>query len=259
MGGAPHRPTRLPASLHDCAPTRRPAPTAAPRAPGGGHPALSRLRPALKALPDLERGITRAFHGNARPSDFAALLQQFAGLQAALGLGTGLAEQQAAAEGGAHAGAEASAEAGSSTAEAAEASGAAPSQQRRLAGLQDVASPLLAQLLRAAGDPAVAAAAQRMLDCLDLSAVAANDKLGVLRWVGLLRWARMPHGDSMPVPACPQLVCSPAPPLPALAATATASPGCGAGAASWRRPRPAWRGCCPPSGARCSWAARCST
>lgn len=44
---------------------------------GASHPVLSGLGFSLKKLGDLERGITRAFHGTIRPADFAALLQTF--------------------------------------------------------------------------------------------------------------------------------------------------------------------------------------
>ena len=162
-------------------------PLAAPRA-GDGHAVLCALRPTLRALPDLERGVTRAFHGSARPADFAALLQQFAGLQAALGLGTQLAEAGAGAALSTEAEAGAGAAAAGSGAGSAEAggpaAGAGGAGARPLAGLQGVRSPLLRELLQAAGDPGVAGEAQRMLDSLDPAAAAANDKLGVLRWVG---------------------------------------------------------------------------
>lgn len=46
-------------------------------AAGGSHPVLSRLGASLKKLGDLERGITRAFHGTTRPANFAALLHTF--------------------------------------------------------------------------------------------------------------------------------------------------------------------------------------
>lgn len=151
---------------------------------GDSHPVLSQLRPALKKLPDLERGVTRAYHRTSRPSDFAALLQQFARLPQALGVGAdlragagGVATQAAAAApGAAGSGSDGAGEGGEAGGEAA---GAA--SQRPPLNLQGVESALLRQLLGAAADPSVAAAAQEMLGSLDLEAAEKNDKLHVLK------------------------------------------------------------------------------
>lgn len=139
---------------------------------------LSRLGPTLKKLPDLERGATRALHGNARPADFAALLQQFSGLQGALGVGAELAGRCAELAGDDLAGTHAAAAGGNSSAATV---AAVAGSQLPLTGLQGVQSKLLQQLLRAAADTGVAAAAREILGSLDLTAAAANDKLNVLQ------------------------------------------------------------------------------
>ena len=155
---------------------------------GGSHPVLSQLRPVLKKLPDAERGLMRAYHRTSRPSEFAALLQQFVRLPQALGVGAelqaavdeGVVTAQAAGAAGT-AGCE-SGDDGAGGAEGGEAVGAAgtgaPQQALNLQGVQ---SALLRQLLGAAADPSVAAAAQEMLGSLDLQAAEKNDKLHVLK------------------------------------------------------------------------------
>lgn len=130
---------------------------------------LSALGPALRKLPDLERGATRAFHGTSRPADLAALLQQFAGLPEQLGVGADL-QAPASAVATAAAGDDAGGEGGGS--------GGSPSAALNLRGVQ---SALLQQLLRSAADPAVSAAARQMLAALDLAAAAANDTLNALK------------------------------------------------------------------------------
>ncbi|KAI7838548.1 hypothetical protein COHA_007691 [Chlorella ohadii] len=182
---------------------------------GGSHPVLSQLRPVLKKLPDAERGLMRAYHRTSRPSEFAALLQQFVRLPQALGVGAelqaavdeGVVTAQAAGAAGT-AGCE-SGDDGAGGAEGGEAVGAAgtgaPQQALNLQGVQ---SALLRQLLGAAADPSVAAAAQEMLGSLDLQAAEKNDKLHVLkdserfpemqRWRGEVAAAEKALADLLP-------------------------------------------------------------
>lgn len=145
---------------------------------------LCRLVSTLRKLPDLERGITRAFHATIRPSDLAALLHQFSQLQEQLGVGAGAAAPGTSGDTGGSccegAGPVAAASpqpaGGGSEAEGGASGAAAPP-----VALPGVRSQLLRQLLRAAADPSVAAAARQMLDCMDLQAAAANDKANVLK------------------------------------------------------------------------------
>ena len=132
---------------------------------------LSQLRTALKKLPDLERGVTRAYHRTSRPSEFAALLQQFVRLPQALGVGAELGTE------GAEGVVTTQAAAGTAGGDAGGGGGAGNSATN-LQGLQPT---LLRQLLGAAADISVAAAAQEMLGSLDLEAAEKNDKLHVLK------------------------------------------------------------------------------
>lgn len=127
---------------------------------------LSQLRPALKKLPDLERGLTRAFHATSRPSDFAALLQQLVALPQQLGLSADLQAAPAAP---------------AAVASCGEDGGEGQGAAQPPVDAQGVESPLLRQLLQAAADPSLAAAARQMLAALDLDAAASNDKVNVLR------------------------------------------------------------------------------
>ncbi|KAL4431011.1 hypothetical protein ABPG75_006267 [Micractinium tetrahymenae] len=151
----------------------------------GSHPVLSRLGACLKKLGDLERGITRAFHGTIRPSDFAALLHTFTRLHEALGIE---AELAAAPVDVVVNGDDAGEAAGSAAAEGGAASLAGPPPLR----LHGVRSPLLRQQLAAAADVQVAASAQRLLGAMDLQAAEANDRLRVLKdseaFPDMLRW-----------------------------------------------------------------------
>ncbi len=146
---------------------------------------LSQLRPLLKKLPDAERGLMRAYHRTSRPSEFAALLQQFVRLPQALGVGAelqagaveGVVAAQAAGAAGGQRGGD-----GAGIAEGGEAGGAGGTSAPQPAlNLQGVQSALLRQLLGAAADLSVAAAAQEMLESLDLQAAEKNDKLHVLK------------------------------------------------------------------------------
>jgi hypothetical protein len=147
---------------------------------------LSCLRPTLKKLPDLERAVTRAFHGTIRPADFAAMLQQFSRLHQQLGVAADLL----AAAGGPSSAAATGGSSGSGTA-------AAPPPPP--VNLQGVQSELLQQLLRAAADLSVPAAAEQLLGSMDLQAASANDKGNLLRWAGGRGRTRLP--SRMPHPA----------------------------------------------------------
>ena len=142
---------------------------------------LSQLRPALKKLPDLERGVTRAYHRTSRPSDFAALLHQFARLPQALGVGADLPAGAGGVATQAASGGAGSAVGGGDAAGTGGAAGGERASQRPPPNLQGVQSALLRQLLGAAADRSVAAAALELLGSLDLEAAENNDKLHVLK------------------------------------------------------------------------------
>lgn len=131
--------------------------------------------------------MTRAYHRTSRPSEFAALLQQFVRLPQALGLAVELPTEgaqavvttQAAATGAAGA---AGGSSGAGGVEDSESGGAAADASEQPAlNLQGVQSPLLRQLLGAAADFSVAAAAHEMLGNLNLEAAEKNDKINVLK------------------------------------------------------------------------------
>ncbi len=137
---------------------------------------LSRLVPALRKLPDLERGITRAFHATIRPSELVTLLQQFQTLHQQLGL---QADTQAASPTNGPGTSTANADATAvGTAEGSSRNATVPPSRVHLRGVR---SALLQQLLAAAGDLSVAAAATQMLAAMDLEAAAANNKADVLK------------------------------------------------------------------------------
>ncbi|PSC73725.1 DNA mismatch repair MSH3 [Micractinium conductrix] len=141
---------------------------------GGSHPVLSRLHGTLRQLGDLERGITRAFHGTTRPADFAALLQTFARLREQLGMPSG------AAGAAAHAVVTGAAEA-EECADAAAAAGGSADGAPADPSLRGLRSALLRQLFGAAAEPAVAAAARQLLDCMNLEEAAKNDPTTALK------------------------------------------------------------------------------
>lgn len=141
--------------------------------------------------PARRRSCTRAFHGTASPSEFATMLRVLGSLHSALGLQADLSAA-AAAE------AEATAmEADDGAAEGPvgpDSSGggdglAEPQGWRRQPPvlIPGVESALLRQLLAAAGDLGVAAAAREWLGRIDEEAAAANDMLKLFRWVD---WGR---------------------------------------------------------------------
>lgn len=149
----------------------------------------------LRKLPDLERSVTRAFHGTASPSDFHATLCTMAALSERLGLRADLAADPPAGapEVPRGAGAEAGPEA-----EGPEGPGAGPTCSGDAAAVggggggvvcypaveaPGVESALLRQLLAAAGDLRVAGAAREILGMLDEEAAAANDLQQLLRRV----------------------------------------------------------------------------
>ncbi|GAB4814961.1 hypothetical protein N2152v2_002007 [Parachlorella kessleri] len=166
---------------------------------GDSHPVLSRIPAALTKLPDLERSLTRAFHGTTSPSEFVTMLRALGGLHRALGLRADLSADLSA--GVSHDEVMADALGGDAPVtdlpgevdalpNGSLAGGGSRERTRQHAQqlrpypaveVSGVASWLLRQLLAAAGDLGVAAAARDTLQRLDEEAAAANDLLPLLR------------------------------------------------------------------------------